>query len=132
MTLQYSQLPFSGSQMHINRNYSTMQVWNKLPRVIQCRRPISHVFQTSGSFSRIGVILQCYEWLAVWNDVCVPGRFCSLPFPISSEMRFGIIHFFLFYYYFKSFKELKLMHFKRISKYCLIGNKYISERILFH
>lgn len=66
--------------MHISHSYSTMQVWNKLPRVIQCKRPISHVFQMSGSFSITGVILQCYEWLAAWNDVCVPGRFPLLPF----------------------------------------------------
>lgn len=56
-------------------------------------------------FSRTGVIPQCYECLAVWNVSCVPGRFCSLLFPILSEMHFGIISLMLFYYYLKYFKD---------------------------
>lgn len=82
-----------------------MEVWNNLPRVIQCKRPISHVFQTSVSFTITGVIPQCYEWLAVWNDVCVPGRFSSLSFPISSQMHSAIISFFLFIIILKALKS---------------------------
>lgn len=92
--------------MHISHSYSAMQVWNKLLRVVQCKRPISHVFQTSGLFSITGVVLQCYEWLGVWNDVCVPGRLFHYLSPSPQRCGFGFFFLIINEKVLRSWKEI--------------------------
>lgn len=73
-------LHFSGSQMCISHSYSAMQVQNKLPGQFNARDPSGILSRLLAFFSRVGIIPQCYKCLAVWNVICVTGRFCSLLF----------------------------------------------------
>lgn len=74
------QTHFSDSQIYVSHCYLAMQVWNKITQGNSVKGPISHVFQTSSSLGITGVILQCSQWLAVWNEVCATGWFCTLLF----------------------------------------------------